>query len=78
MDQLSKNDDQHGKNKSIVCSYTHTYKFGTRLTFDDKIFKTKSATKLLSTSITNDLKWNPNTNHIVKKAYAGMQRLQKI
>ena len=35
-------------------------------------------TKLLGTHITNDLTWDLNTSHIVKKANARMQLLRKI
>ena len=35
-------------------------------------------TKLLGTHITNDLKWDLNTKHIIKKANARMQLLRKV
>ena len=35
-------------------------------------------TKLLGTIITNDLKWNENTSHLVKKGNARMQLLRSV
>ena len=34
--------------------------------------------KLLGTIISDDLKWNKNTNFLVKKAYARMELLRRI
>ena len=35
-------------------------------------------TKLLGTIVTNDLKWDKNTSHICKKAYARMEIIRKL
>ena len=40
--------------------------------------KTVEETKLLGTIITNGMKWDRNTDHIVKKAYARMSILRKL
>ena len=37
-----------------------------------------NSTKLLGTIITSDLKWDKNTNHIVKKANARMELIRKV
>ena len=52
--------------------------FNTRLALNNKILETVSETKLLGTIVTNDLKWDRNTEHIVKKSYARMEILRKL
>ena len=44
----------------------------------DKVIETVTDTKLLGTIITNNLKWNKNTKHLVKKAYSRMELLRKV
>ena len=66
------------KTKSMVFNLTNNYQFGSRLKMDNQIIETISETKLLGTIITSDLKWNQNTSHIVKKAYARMELIRKL
>jgi hypothetical protein len=40
--------------------------------------ETVSDTKLLGTIVSNDLKWNKNTENIVKKANSRMELLRKV
>ena len=44
---------------------------------NDQNIEVVESTKLLGTVISNDLKWDLNTNQIVKKANARMQLLDK-
>ena len=44
---------------------------------DDHILPVINKTKLLGTIITNDLKWNSNTNLLIKRANQRMQLLRK-
>ena len=66
------------KKKSIFFNITINYQFSTRLKIEDEILETVQDTKLLGTIISNDLRWNKNTDNIVKKANARMQLLRKI
>ena len=45
---------------------------------DNEIIDIVENTKLLGTFISNDLKWDLNTNRIVKRAYAKMELLRKL
>ena len=40
--------------------------------------ETIEETKLLGTIVTNDLRWDKNTNHLVKKGYTRMDLLRKL
>ena len=62
----------------MIFNYTKNYQFSTRLILNDEIMETVEETKLLGTIITNDLKWDKNTSHIVKKAYARMEILRRL
>ena len=62
----------------MVFNFTKKHQFATRLKIDDNILETVTQTKLLGTIVTNDLKWDENTNHIVKKAYARMEMLRRL
>ena len=62
----------------MIFNYTQNYQFSTRLHINQEIMETVEETKLLGTIITNDLKWDKNTSHIVKKAYARMKIIRKL
>ena len=66
------------KTKTMVFNFTNKYQFGTRLKLGDEQLETVTETKLLGTILTNDLKWDQNTNNIVKRAYARMELLRKL
>ena len=55
------------KTKIMIFNYTNNYQFSTRLKLNNEILETIEETKLLGTIITNDLKWEKNTDHLVKK-----------
>ena len=57
---------------------TNKYKFSTRLNSFNEILETLSETRLLGTVITNDLKWDRNTNYIVKRDYKRMDILRRL
>ena len=61
------------KSKLMIFNFTQNYQFTTRVTMDGEPIEIVENTKLLGTHITNDLTWDLNTNHIVKKANARMQ-----
>ena len=60
----------------MVINYTENYQFCTRLTLDDQAIEEVSEVKLVGTIITNYLKWDRNTNEIVRNT-AGLERAQK-
>ena len=62
----------------MVFNFTNNYQFNTRLILNNEILETVSQTKLLGTVLTNDLKWDQNTDFIVKKSYARMEILRKL
>ena len=64
------------KSKYMVFNYTHKYQFSTRLSLESQELEEVSETKLLGTTLTNDLKWDTNTEIRVKKANARMQILR--
>ena len=66
------------KTKSMVFNFTNKYQFRTRMKVDNEIIETVENTKLLGTVISSDLKWDLNTNRIVKRAYAKMELLRKL
>ena len=66
------------KSKSIIFNFSRNYQFSTRLELDGEILETVEETKLLGTIISNDLKWEKNTDNIVKKANKRMELLRKI
>ena len=66
------------KTKTMIFNFTNNYQFSTRLKLNNLILKTVEETKLLGTIVTNDLKWDKNTNQLVKKGYARMDLLRKL
>ena len=49
------------KTKTMIFNHTNKYQFRTRLNINNEILETVEETKLLGTIITNDLKWDKNT-----------------
>ena len=66
------------KTKVMIFNFTNNYQFSTRLSLQNKKIEEVAETKLLGTTITNDLKWKKNTNRLIKKANARMQLLRKV
>ena len=66
------------KTKTMIFNFTDKYQFTTRLSLKDKTVEVINQTKLLGTVVTDDLKWDKNTAHIVKKANARMALLRKV
>ena len=53
-------------------------KFTTRLKLNNENLEVVKHTKLLGVEITDDLKWNNNTESLVKKANMRMELLRKV
>ena len=66
------------KSKIMIFNFTHNHQFTTRVKLDNVNLDVVNDTKLLGTHITNDLKWDLNTYHLVKRGNARMQLLRKV
>jgi hypothetical protein len=66
------------KTKNMIFNFTKKHQFTTRLIEDNENIQVVSETKLLGTIITNNLKWDKNTDFITKSAYKRMQLLNKV
>ena len=66
------------KTKTMIFNFTNNHQFTTRLSVNNENIQVVEKIKLLGTYITNDLKWDLNTNEIVKKANASLQILHQI
>ena len=62
----------------MIFNFTRNHQFTTRLSLNNQNIEVIEETKLLGTTVTNDLKWDVNTANLVKKANASMQLLRKI
>ena len=65
------------KTENMTFNFTKSSQFTTRLQENNVNIEFVTKFKLLGTWITHDLKWDLNTQCIVKKAYARLQLLNK-
>ena len=66
------------KTKVMIFNFTDKYKFTTRLQLNNTNLEVVNQAKLLGVIITDDLKWEKNTEYLVKKAYSRMELLRKV
>ena len=66
------------KTKTLIVNVTHKYRFITRLKLNGEVIENVKETKLLCTVLTSDVKWDKNTETILKTAYAKMELLRKL
>ena len=66
------------KSKTMIFNFSKNHKFSTRLQLGGEILEIVNEAKLLGTTITNDLKWDKNTEELVKKANKRMEIIRKI
>ena len=66
------------KTKVMIFNFTNNYKFTAALKVDDEEIEVVEQAKLLGVILTDDLKWDKNTEHLVKKANARLQLLRKV
>ena len=66
------------KTKTMLINFTEKYQFATRLQLKEENVEVINSTKLLGTIISDDLKWDLNTQNLVKKANARMALLRKV
>ena len=66
------------KTKNIIFNFTRKHQFSTQLELEGEKLETVTEAKLLGTIVSNNLKWDKNTEFIVKKANKRMELLRKI
>ena len=66
------------KTKTMIFNFTKNFQFSTRLKIKNENIEVINSTKLLGTILSDDLKWDLNTDTLVKKANARMQLLRKV
>ena len=62
----------------MIFNPTRNYQFTTRLTLNNANVQIVKEAKLLGTYITDNLKWDVNTQVLVRKANARMQLFRKV
>ena len=66
------------KTKNIIFNFSKNKQFSTEVKLNGEVIETVSETKLLGTTITNDLNWKKNTERIVKEANKRMYFLHRL
>jgi len=66
------------KSELMVFNFCKDYQFSTRLVLEGQVLETVQEKKLLGTIITPDLKWERNTNYIIKRANMRLEILRRI
>ena len=66
------------KTKCMVFNYSNKYQFSPRLEIDGEQIEVIDRTQLLGTVITDDLRWEQNTSHLVRKANGRMELLRRV
>ena len=72
----SKSEDDIKCKKLVIFNFSNNYKFTTRPALDDETLEVVDQAKLLGV-LTNDLKWDANTEMLVKKANTRIELLRK-
>ena len=62
----------------MLFNFSKKHKFTTNLQIDEETIEVVDQAKLLGVFITNDLKWDKNTEYLVKKANTRMELLRKV
>ena len=65
------------KTKNIMFNFTNKYQFTTKLTLNNEPLEIPNKVRLLGTIINSKLKWDDNTNDLIKRAHKRMQILYK-
>ena len=66
------------KTKVMLFNFTDNYKFTTKFLLNNEIVEIVEQSKLLGVILSDDLKWDKNTEYVVKKANLRMQLLRKV
>ena len=65
------------KTKVMIFNFTNNYQFTTRLKLKNENLEIVKENKLLGVIMTDDLKWDKNTQYLIKEGYKRMQILRK-
>ena len=66
------------KTKVMLFNFTKNYQFSTRLTLQNENLEIVDKAKLLGVIMSDDLKWDANTDSLVKRANSRMELLRKV
>ena len=66
------------KSKTMIFNFSKNHQFSTKLELENEILKVVKETKLLGTIISDNLKWDKNTENIVKKCNKRMEFLRRV
>ena len=66
------------KTKLMLFNFTDNHQFSTRLKLNNENLEIFKYAKLLGVIISDDMKWDKNTDYLVKKANARMELLRKV
>ena len=55
------------KTKAMIINFTHNYQFNTRLKLKGENIEVVDKMKILGTIVNNELKWDENCAHLIKK-----------
>ena len=66
------------KTKYMVFNFTDNYQFNTRIYVNNTQLECVNSTTLLGVKIQDDLRWESNTNAIIKKAYSSMRIITNL
>ena len=64
------------KTKSMIFNFTKKYQFSKNLSLNNLKIENVEQTKLLGLVLTSDLKWDENTNYLVKESNKRMVMLR--
>ena len=68
----------HKKSSVMVFNFTNKYQFSSRINMEGTRLEIVEQCKLLGVILTSDLKWEKNTQFLVKKANSRMEILRKL
>ena len=66
------------KSKIMIFNFTNNYQFTTRLSLNNENLEVVKSTKLLGVVIDDNLKWDENTDYLIKSAYKRMELLRRV
>ena len=66
------------KTKAMIFNFTHNHQFTTRLLLNDEKIEVVEKMKILGTIVKNNLSWDDNCQHLIKKVNARMQLLRGV
>ena len=66
------------KTKVMVFNFTDNHQFSTRIKLNDENLEIVKYAKLLGVIISDNLKWDENTNYLVKRANSRMELSRKV